>query len=226
MGNSGLIGWLVVAVVAPVTGVLGWKQVNTPALVAEARPAEAKAVATAPPKEEVARTPDPELLVRTVPPRALNIFEEVNRKSAIANLPHECLRGITSMNTRIVLTDAARTLLNLDEASVAARVEGRLRQAKMPLNSQGISASTAGVNFTIDAMWATKDVQVVISAELAVHRFVYMPVPGDQFLFSAAPVWRDKRFGFAGTNRISDQKREYLDTSLDILVNDYLKSNP
>lgn len=79
---------------------------------------------------------------------------------------------------------------------------------------------------TLNAFWTVKDVQVSLGCELNVQRIVLIPTPGERFIRSAAPIWRDTRFATAGILRIAEQQRELIDTSLDLLVNDYLQANP
>lgn len=189
-------GWLLLAVVAPVALVLGYRKLSG--------------------------TDDPPRPAYSAEAAADQEIGRAVRSAFVPATPSEALQDIDRVQVEVSATGEAREVTGFEPGALKTRLEGRLRQARVRVEA-GAPTVVKLVVFTISLEPRT---QFSLAANITVQRVgcVLLPSTG-KFMSSQSVVWRTETSGTFGILRTSDA-RAAIDGLTDTLLNDLLRANP
>ncbi|HYH65602.1 MAG TPA: hypothetical protein VD866_12970 [Urbifossiella sp.] len=213
MGNSaGLIGWLVVAVVAPVAGVLGYRQVTqAPATpTAESRPAEARPTA-------------PQATSNAVEAIRSPLLSELSEKCIPAVTQADFLRGDSPVQVVVVISGLEPKARELAEQLIKNKVETRLRQSRIPVHSDAQLPPIVQLCMSIDVGVIDTDQSFVAATELSANRLGFAPIAHGRFVGGMTTIWQKSNLRWAGP---ASFPTDGIDPLINQFIADYRVANP
>jgi hypothetical protein len=227
----------ILAVVVPVALVLGYRQFT---LTQELQPAahgsstswEGSVEPKAAPSRVEPKAASPHEAIKPtnklneqsiVPDRAAEFFHAFSHP-IIPTSEADFLKGIPFVKVDVDINEAARSIPGFQGNLITAKVESRLRQARIPIQEHILACP---LRLQIDLHWGTNKTSAIYYYELSVLRPVHVSIPSGQpqFLFSQSAVWSKNLYCSFVLLSPADSKAK-IDSLLDGFVNDFLKVNP